>query len=179
MLVRQPTGPALDEEFVATLDEDPTAVLTQPLHSRTAVFALESYDRVGVVLRPIRKSPFRSSCRGVRLSSCRARGRRSPGPGPNPRLHLSASGTQRTGDGATPGGKEGWESSWPRLFGDRILSPRRFSGERVAWRTARIAGRRTERGRGSVPGPRGASSSARRASPEGAEECWAITLTAP
>ena len=58
VLVRQLTGPALDEEFVATLDEDPTAVLTQPLHSRTTVFALESYDRVGVVLRPITEEPF-------------------------------------------------------------------------------------------------------------------------
>ncbi len=58
VLVRQLTGPALDEEFVATLDEDPTSVLTQPLHSRTAVFALESYDRVGVVLRPITEEPF-------------------------------------------------------------------------------------------------------------------------
>lgn len=58
MLVRQLTGPALDEQSVATLDEDPTAGLTQPLHSRTAVFALESYDRVGVVLRPITEEPF-------------------------------------------------------------------------------------------------------------------------
>ena len=40
------------------LSEDPTAVLTQPLHSRTAVFALEKYDRVGVVLRPITEEPF-------------------------------------------------------------------------------------------------------------------------
>ena len=30
----------------------------QPLHSRTAVFALESYDRVGVVLRAITEEPF-------------------------------------------------------------------------------------------------------------------------
>ena len=93
VLVRQPTGPALDEESVATLDEDPTAVLTQPLHSRTAVFALESYDRVGVVLRPITEEPFSLFVPWSAVVELSLGGRRSPRPGPNPRVYPIASGT--------------------------------------------------------------------------------------
>ena len=51
VLVRRLTSPPPDDEFFERLHENPTSYLSQPLRSSTSIMVVESYDRVGVVLR--------------------------------------------------------------------------------------------------------------------------------
>lgn len=60
VLVKCLKGPDSDTEFAERLEEDPLNVRDQLLQSRITVRVLESYDRLGIVLRTIEDDPFRS-----------------------------------------------------------------------------------------------------------------------
>ena len=50
IVIRQLTAPEFTEELAQTISEDPRWSSREPLHSRTAVLELASYDSVGVTL---------------------------------------------------------------------------------------------------------------------------------
>jgi hypothetical protein len=58
VLVKQQDAPDFDEEFAENLREDPLSSLTRPLAARTVVMVLESYDRIGITLRPLAENPI-------------------------------------------------------------------------------------------------------------------------
>ena len=56
-LVKQLTGPHVDEELLDKFEEDPLTGKVETLRSRTALRRVVGYDELGVVLRPLTEDP--------------------------------------------------------------------------------------------------------------------------